>query len=235
MFFQIVVLYYASVLIGTHASIDHYGGYLPFATIGMAVLSFFQTSFGTFARAIRQEQLTGTLEALLMTPTSVPAIVVGSSIWNVLWGMLTAGLYVACASLLFSFELKGSLVGAILLLLLLTVFVASLGVISASFTVVFKRGDPLGFFVGTISALIGGAVFPVSLLPSWVQTLSYLHPFTYGLNALRAILLLGEPFGSVLPEFFVLLGFTATFLPLSLYCFYKAVRFAQREGSLLHY
>jgi len=235
MFFQIVVLYFASELIGSHSSLDHYGGYLPFATIGMAVLSFFQTSFSSFAAAIRREQMTGTLESMLMTPTSVPTMVVGSSMWNVLRGMFQAALYVTCASILFAFDLKGSLLCAGLLLGLLTVFVGSLGVISASFTIVFKRGDPMGFFVGTLSALLGGAIFPVSILPPWVQTISYLHPFTYGLQGLRRILLMGEPFFSILNDFLVLLGGTAMLVPFSMYCFNRAVRHAKREGSLLQY
>jgi len=235
MFFQIIVLYFASKLIGSHPSLDHYGGYLPFATIGLGVLSFFQTSFRSFAQAIRREQLMGTLEAMLMTPISVPAIVVGSSVWSLVWGTLSAAVYVGCASFLFDFALKGNLFYAALFLLMLTIFVGSLGVISASFTIVFKRGDPLGFFVGTLSALLGGAIFPVSLLPPWVQKISYLHPFTYGLDGLRSILLVGESFHSILQDFFVLFGCTAAMVPVSMYCFHRALRYAQREGSLLHY
>jgi ABC-2 type transport system permease protein len=235
MIFQIFVLYFASKLIGSHESIDRYGGYLPFATIGLATLTFFQTSFRSFAQAVRREQMTGTLESMLMTPTNVPAIVIGSSVWSIFWGMLQAGLYVICVSFLFDFELKGSLIMAGLLLGLMTVFVGSLGVISASFTIVFKRGDPLGFFVGTLSALVGGAVFPVSLLPSWMQKISYLHPFTYGLDGLRSTLLMGESLSSIATDMVVLVGSVCAIVPLSFFCFEKALSHARREGSLIQY
>ena len=235
LFFQVIVLYFASQLVGSHQALDGYGGYLPFATVGIAVLSFFSTSFRSFARAIRKEQVTGTLEAMLMTPTPIPTIVVGTTLWSIGWALMTAFLYIGCLSLMFGFEVKGSLLGASVLLLLLTIFVGSLGIISASFTLVFKRGDPLGFFVGSLSALVGGAIFPVSILPSWVQKISYMHPFTYGLDGVRALLLKGEPLQSVTTEFTILLVCTLVCVPLSFTCFRLALRYARREGTLLQY
>lgn len=232
---QVVVLYFASLLIGQNEAFNHYGGYLPFATVGLAVLSFFNTSFSSFSQAIRKEQVSGTLESTLVTPVPIPIIVIGSTLWSIVWAAIAASLYIACSSFLFGFDVKGSLIGAALLIILLTLFVASLGILSASFTIVFKKGDPLGFLIGSLSAVLGGAFFPVEMLPPWVQKISYIHPFTYGLAGLRAILLEGQPIQSVLPEFTALLAGTSLLIPLSFYCFRLALRYARREGTLLHY
>lgn len=37
--------------------------------------------------------------------------------------------------------------------------------------------------------LLSGALFPVTNLPSWLQIAVYLDPLTYGVDALRAIIL----------------------------------------------
>ena len=42
---------------------------------GLAVLNYFMTGFSSLANAIRQEQMQGTLESVLMTPISVPTVV----------------------------------------------------------------------------------------------------------------------------------------------------------------
>ena len=233
--FQVLLFYFISQLIGSHPSLDQYGGYLPFSVVGLAVLSYFQTGFSSFAQAIRREQMMGTLESVLMTPTRISTVVIGSSVWSFVWATLIAILYLVCASLLYDIQLRGNLFLAVALLGLMILFFASLGVISASFIMVFKKGDPLSFLAGTLSALLGGAFIPVDILPSWLQRISYLIPLTYGLDGLRGILLKGEAFYAVLPECIVLLGFTCVFVPLSLFCFKKAVKRAQREGSLLQY
>src|ERR671912_2780864 len=48
---------------------------------GLAVLNYFMTGFSSLANAIRAEQTQGTLEGTLMTPISIPVLVVSSSAW----------------------------------------------------------------------------------------------------------------------------------------------------------
>jgi ABC-2 type transport system permease protein len=233
--FVVSALYFLSQLIGANPALNEYGGFLPFAAIGLAVVSYFQTGFSSFANAIRTEQMMGTLEALLMTPTKIPRIVIASSVWDFFWATLTGIIYIVAASVLYGIKLQGNPLLAVLVLLLTTLVFASLGVISASFIMVFKRGDPIGFLVGGISTLLGGVFYPVSALPPWLQKVSYALPVTYGLDGLRGILLKGESLSAILPKLTVLLGFAIISVPLSLFCFNRAVLRAQREGTLLQY
>src|SRR3989440_6353661 len=55
---------------------------LPAWLTGLAVLNYFMTGFSSLANAIRQEQMQGTLESVLMTPISVPTVIVASSAWD---------------------------------------------------------------------------------------------------------------------------------------------------------
>jgi ABC-2 type transport system permease protein len=233
--FFVLVLYFVSRLVGSHPALDKYGGYLPFAAIGLAVVSYFQTGFYSFANAIRNEQMRGTLEALLMTSARIRTIVVGLSIWSFFWATLTAVIYVGAASLLYDIKLQGSPLLAIVMLLLTTVTYACVGVMSASLILVFKQGNPIGFVLGSMSMLLGGVFFPISELPYWMQKVSLVLPITHGVHGLRNILLRGYSLGMVLPELAVLLAFAAVGIPLSLLCFRRAIVRAQREGSLLQY
>src|SRR4029079_16061332 len=58
----------------------------PLATwlTGLAVLNYFMTGFSSLANSIRQEQMQGTLESVLLTPITPPTVIVASSAWDFL-------------------------------------------------------------------------------------------------------------------------------------------------------
>ncbi len=234
-FFYVSALYFLSGIIGAHDALAPYGGYLPFAAIGLAVASFFQAGFDSFAKAIHREQLHGTLEALLLAPLRLTTVVVACSAWRFLWTALVSSIYVLAAVLLYDLELKGNPALALLLLLLTTLAFASLGLLSASFVMIYKRGDPVGLVLGGVSTLLGGVFFPVSALPGWLQTVAWWLPITHGLDGIRSVLLLGAGAREILTSLLALSAFAAIGLPLALLCFHRAVRRARREGTLLHF
>jgi ABC-2 type transport system permease protein len=232
----VVVLYYISDLVGESPIFQDYdGGYFAFSVIGLTLLSYSYTGFRAFSSAIRREQMMGTLEAMLMTPARISAIVIASSVWSFFWATITAVSIVATAALLFEIPIQGNIPLAVAVLLLTTLVFACLGVISASFVMSFKRGDPIGFFLGTISLVLGGVFYPVDKLPEEARVLSKFLPITHGLEGLRGIMLQGQGLSEVLPQIMVLLAFAAVGFPLSLFCFQRAVFRAQREGTLVQY
>jgi ABC-2 type transport system permease protein len=111
----------------------------------------------------------------------------------------------------------------------------SVGVLSASFILVYKTGNPFSWVLGTVSGLLGGVVFPVSLLPPWIRWVSSLLPVTYALDGMRKSLLASSAFAEVLPDVAALAVFDAVLLPLSLVAFRLAVRKAKRDGTLSHF
>lgn len=206
---------------------------------GLAVLNYFMTGFSSLANAIRQEQVQGTLESVLMTPISVPTVIVASSAWDFVQATFFSFLYLLFGWLFFDVHYRGSFVLALGFLLLTTVVLSCLGILSASFAMVFKRGDPFGVFLGTGSALFSGVFFPTQLINQYagagVAGISRILPPTYGLEGIRRVLIEGEGFSQVREPFFTLVLFLVVLLPFSLWVFGRAVRRAKREGSLIQY
>jgi len=205
---------------------------------GMAMLNYFMTGFSSLANAIRQEQVQGTLESVLMTPISVPTVIVASSAWDFLQATFFSSLYLVFGWLFFEVHYRGNFLLALAFLLLTTVVLSCLGILSASFAMVFKRGDPFGIFLGAGSALFSGVFFPTQLIREYaggVANISRILPPTYGLDGIRRVLIEGQGFSQVRDPLVILLGFLAVLLPLSLWVFGRAVRRAKREGSLIQY
>ena len=213
----------------------------PLATwlTGLAVLNYFMTGFSSLANSIRQEQMQGTLESVLLTPINLPTVIVASSAWDFLETTFFSFLYLFFGWVFFGVHYKGNFFLALVFLVLTTVVLACLGILSASFAMVFKRGDPFGIFLGAGSALFSGVFFPTQLLKTYAGSklgnISLILPTTHGLDGIRQILIEGHGFEQVTQPLIVLLGFLIVLLPFSLWVFGRAVRRAKREGSLIQY
>ena len=239
-FFSVVMFYFVGKLLGeapsVQSSIGEYGGnYFSFVLIGIAFSNFLSVGLGSFSDNIRSEQVIGTLEAMLVTPTRLFNIVLSSSQWNFAFTSLRVGVYLIFG-VFFGVSFSGAAILPALLALALTVIAfSSLGIISASFIMVFKRGDPIAFALSTSSTLLGGVYYPITVLPGWLQTLSYFFPITYSLRAIRLSLLQGAGFSVVGGDLIALAVFSLITLPISLVCFRFAVSRAKRDGSLAYY
>ncbi|HKS09672.1 MAG TPA: ABC transporter permease [Pyrinomonadaceae bacterium] len=212
---------------------------LPTWLTGLAVLNYFMTGFSSLANSIRQEQMQGTLESVLLTPINIPTVIVASSAWDFLETTFFSFLYLFFGWVFFGVQFRGSFLLAIVFLLLTTIVLACLGILSASFAMVFKRGDPFGIFLGAGSALFSGVFFPTQLLKQYagpkLGSISQILPATHGLKGIRQVLIEGHTLSQVTQPLFVLLGFLVVLLPFSLWVFSRAVRRAKREGSLIQY
>jgi ABC-2 type transport system permease protein len=233
--FPLLILYLPAALMGDVESTREYGGFLAFSVIGLGMMNFFMASYGSFANALRSEQATGTLEAVLMAPLSVPLLVVASSGWAFLWSVFSALLFIGGGALLYDIALPGNFALALGLIALTTVVFVSIGVFSASFAVVWKRGDPIGPLISATFFLLGGVIYPPRILPGWLAWISQLLPVTHAVTALREVLLQDRSLASVSDHVWVLAGFAVVLVPTSLAAFGWAVRRATRDGTLLQF
>ena len=238
-FFSVGVFYFISQLLGEAASpyLTQYGGdYFSFVLIGIAFASYFGVGLSSFSTNLRQAQTTGTLEAMLTTPTSISAIIWASALWDYLLTTFKVFVYLGVGAAFLRVGLaNGNYLAAFLVLILTVITFSSIGIIAASFIMVLKRGDPIAWFFNAISGLLGGVYYPLSVLPTWMQWLAHWLPITYALEAMRQALLQGAGLGALLPQLFALGVFCLVLLPFSLLCFHIAVQRAKIEGSLTHY
>ncbi len=238
-FFSVLTFFFIAKLFGKAAAphLQEYGGdYFPFVLIGIAFSTFLGVGLGTSAGALRQEQMIGTLEAMLITPTRATSIVVYLSLWNFIYSSFNILVYLLIGRFIFGihFSLSHPLLIVVVFFLSILSF-SSLGIISSCFVMVFKRGNPVNWIVSSSFDLLGGVYYPIMILPGPLQVISHALPITYALNALRGILLAGYSFTQVRTEILALLGFALVLFPLSVLLFEFALKWAKKDGSLSQY
>ncbi|MFH1636724.1 MAG: ABC transporter permease, partial [Chloroflexota bacterium] len=238
-FFSVAVFYFVAQLLGEAATpyLEPYGGdYFSFVLIGIAFAGYFGVGLSSFSNSLRTAQTTGTLEAMLCTPTRLSAIILSSSQWSYLMTTLRVIVYLLIGTVFLGVDIgQGNYLAAVLILVLTVISFSSLGIIAASFIMVLKRGDPVAWIFGTLSSLLGGVYYPLAVMPEWMQALSHLLPVTYALRAMRLALLQGASFSELMPDILALGAFCVILLPVSLLAFGYAVKWARRDGSLTHY
>ncbi|UCC87652.1 MAG: ABC transporter permease [Anaerolineales bacterium] len=238
-FFSVLMFFFIARLFGPAATpyLAAYGGdYFSFVLIGIAFSGYLGVAISSFSSSIRQGQMMGTLEVMLVTPTRLSTILVSSSLWSFAFTSLRIVVYLAVGALVFGVNLNQANWLAALLIQALTILTfGSLGIISASFIMAFKQGNPLNMVLGTASSLLGGVYYPITVLPTWLQPFSHLLPITYSLRAMRLAILQGHSFAALAPDMLILAVFAIVLFPLSLVAFRLGVRKAKMDGSLTQF
>jgi ABC-2 type transport system permease protein len=236
--FGAAMFYYVARFVDTpelQRSLPQGGSYFAFSLVGFVFLDYLNAALDTFDRSLEEARDSGTLEHLLITQTSLPVFVAGSAIYPFVATTLRIVVYVAWGAALFNFPLHSANWLSVLAVLLVTLLAFSgLGILSASYLLIFKRGNPAKWFFLGISSVAGGMLFPVSILPDWLQFAARLNPVTYALEAMRAALLGGASVAELWLPLTILLLFAAVLLPVSMSAFAWALRRTKITGTLTH-
>jgi ABC-2 type transport system permease protein len=236
MFFGVASFFFLSKLVGNSPLLKQYrGDYLSFLILGVLFQNFIGAALTSFNGSISGEQKTGTLEYLLMSKTSLGAVLTYSSAWAYVMTAIGAGVMLAIASLLFGLRLHADAGMALFILVLTIAGMSGVGMVSAGVIMVTKQGDPVTWLLTALGGLLSGVYFPVTMLPPWLQTISSALPMTHALAAMRGALLLNAPPEQLMMEILWLATFAAIALPLGLMTFKWGFDKARRDGTLAFY
>ncbi|MGC8543926.1 MAG: ABC transporter permease [Vulcanisaeta sp.] len=164
--------------------------YTAFMVIGTAFQGYFSASVVTLAGRIRNEELIGTLEYLIASPLRPMALMIYSTVWGLVINSISA-VAVLAIGLGLGVYYKINIVSTILFLLLYLASIIGLNLIAGAVVLIVKQGNPVALFTSVASNLLGGVVFPISILPTWLRYISYALSLTWALSGLRGSMLNG--------------------------------------------
>ena len=236
MFLSLGAFYFLTRMIDPNArGLD---GMNPFEwmLLGLAFQYYFSTALYAFSAKVRGEQMMGTLEAMLVSPTSTGLVIFSSAAWDFTYAGFRVLLYLGGAWLVFGIHFHLESLPVLMVGVLLTLLSSvGLGMLSASFILYFKRGDPINFFLSGMTTFFGTVFFPVEQLPSFIQGVSDYLPITWSLRVVRGALLQGKGFDELQGDLAALAILTVILLPAGLFFSRIAIRKAKQEGSLVQY
>ena len=167
--------------------------YLQFITPGILTQSvvFVAIFYGLY---IIMDRDTGILQKLLVTPTPRLALVWGKMISAGFRG-LTQAVVVFIFALILGVQLHISLLtilGVILIVMLGAAVFTGLSMIIASIVKTRDRFMGIGQVITLPLFFASNAIYPVSIMPAWLQVVANVNPLSYMVNGLRALMLSGN-------------------------------------------
>ena len=219
------------------ATIPTVGGkqvsYLEFAVVGMTLGGFVHLGLERVSAALRNEQLMGTLESLLTTPTSSQTIQIGSVLFDLIFIPLRMGLLLLLLALVFGLNLDaGGVPQSLVLLVFFMPFVWGLGILAAAITLTFRRGAGIvGLAIGALT-LVSGLYFPLTLLPNWLETISAANPLAIAATGLRDALLGGTGWSTIWNDILILTPLSIASILVGTIAFKLALTRERRLGTL---
>lgn len=210
--------------------------YFSYVLIGIAFFSYVSIGVSNFANIIRKEQLMGTLENLLATPTKLSTLIAAMGIWNFIWASIEVIIYLILGVFLFGIDLSQiNFLSAFVVLILTIISFSGLGLVAAGFIIILKRGQPITWAVNALFEVLGGVYFPITVFPDWLKIISQILPVTYSVRAMQWAVYRGYNLTALKLEISILSIFSLILLPLGFELLKYALRRAKKDASLSHY
>ncbi|MGA2380160.1 MAG: ABC transporter permease [Spirochaetia bacterium] len=135
----------------------------------------------------------GILHKFLVSPTPRSALVLGKAVSAGLRG-LTQAIIVYLLAVLLGVAMDWnplSLLGVVLAVMLGAAFFSTFSLVIACLVKTRERFMGIGQILTMPLFFASNAIYPISIMPRWLQVISHANPLTYQVDALRALMLSG--------------------------------------------
>ena len=208
-------------------------GYFEFVMVGVVIATVSGLLLQKVSMAIRQEQMIGTLESLLVTPTHPTTVQAGSAAFDLLFVPVRMGVLLLVVALTLGLDFRADgVLPSVVLLGCFVPFVWGLGLIAAGAVVTFRRGGGVIGAAMAMLALASGAFFPLALLPDWLQAIAEANPVAIAIEGTRGALIGGTGWSDVGTGVLILVPLSVAAVLAGVVAFRAALRREYRNGTL---
>ena len=211
------------------------GDYVSFVLLGTVLINFILSVFWSMGYSLKNDMDKGVLESNWLTPMPRVLLLVGRTLNNLLTTAISSAVMLALATVLFGFRPTGNAVAAVLVAVPMLLGLYGFGFFFAALVLILREANTLvdvsSFLVQTFS----GANFPVQALSRWLLPLALALPTTYGLDAIRGLLLGTRTLLPLGTEIALTLGFMVLLIGLGWAAFRALERRVRQKGTLGQY
>ena len=208
--------------------------FVLYLLVGTITWRFLGLIFEQMGETIAWERWEGTIEYTFMAPVPRLTHLAGMCGATLVRALGFSVAILAAVALFVPVDLSHANVASALALLA-TGAVAFIGLAigSAVFPLLWtEKGLQMAYIVQAVVLLVSGVYYETTILPAWMQVLSFISPATYVIRGMRAALLDGADLAAVWPNLWPALLVGAVSIPLGLRIFLWAERHAKRTGRL---
>ncbi len=207
---------------GSDLSVTYYYGGPDLETVDFQappLIGFFAFFFVFLLTTVSflRERTAGTLERLMVTPTTRAELVLGYVAGFGIFAVLQAAVILLVTIFGLQVEYAGNLALVLLLVVAVTVAAANLGIFLSTFARTELQAVQFIPIVIVPQGLLSGVIWSIDTFPRWLQGIAHVLPLTYSNEALRNVMVRGQGLldAGVAVNFVALVGFAAFFVVLA--------------------
>jgi ABC-2 type transport system permease protein len=206
--------------------------YIGYIVVGTTVWMWQNMSLWTVGFALRNEQFRGTLESNWLTPARRFWFLLGSSLTQGMQLFVFLGISALEFGLLFGVRLNGNPLLVLLVVLATLPATFGIGFTFASLVIAVREANAFVFLVRGLVMVFCGILYPISILPGWMQAVAAWLPPTYAIRGIRLAALENASLARLAPDLAALLAFGLAWLLIGYLTFHWTERRARRSGTL---
>ena len=193
----------------------------PFATsiVGGWAIQFLLFALSASATSLFKERDAGIFQRLLAAPVTRAHILWSKFLYGVILGLVQLMVLFLAGRILFGIEVEKHL----FLLMLVCTFAAaactSFGMLLAAVAPNAEAAQGLATFLIMIMSSLGGAWFPITLMPTFIQQFSKLTLVYWSMEGFSSVLWAGQSFVQILPILAILGGITVGVMSIAVWRF----------------
>ncbi|MEP7137183.1 MAG: ABC transporter permease [Chloroflexota bacterium] len=208
------------------------GDYMSYILLGTVLTNFILTVFWGMGLALKEDMDAGVLESNWLTPVSRLLILVGRTLTSLLTTTITSIVMLGLGAALFGFKPTGSAFAAFLTAIPMLLGLYGFGFAFAGIVLLMRDANTLIDVGSFLVQGFSGTNFPVKSLPYWLIPVSLMLPLTYGLDAVRGLLLKTNTLMPINMEIVILIVFMFVMLWGGAQIFYRVERRVRTLGTL---
>lgn len=171
------------------AGTDNYIGFIVAGTMAWMCVNLTMWNFGGY---LREEQTRGTLEANWLCPINKFDFLIGGGMNSIFISFIFTAVSVIEYSFIYGVDFTGNIFTWILMFLIMYPAVFGLGLAFASLVLWAKEVNAAVNVARGTMMIFCGITFPIVVMPVWMQSVAKFIPFTYGIGAVRQVMINGE-------------------------------------------
>ncbi|RIK44028.1 MAG: ABC transporter permease [Chloroflexi bacterium] len=206
--------------------------YMSFILVGAMLASYIGAVFWGIGYSLKNQMDSGVLESNWLAPTPRFSFLVGQTISNLaVTTVVNAGILVL-GWWLFGFRISGNVLQAIGVALPMLLALYGFGFGFAAIVLILRDANTLIDVSDFLISGLSGSQFPVQALPALLLPISLALPLTYGLDAVRGLLIGTTTLLPIPYEIAILLLFMLVMVPLGYLIFRLVERRCKQLGTI---
>jgi len=228
----------SSFLEGSNEYLKEYGDdYFYFLLVGITITDLSLRVSNSLNIEIRNYQVTGIFEELINTKIPISELLMYSFLYPIFFSLFRMFIFFIFAILFFGLTINLQNFGFVFLAIFFTLIsFIGIGLIAGAYTISFKKGNPMSSVTQLSIVIISGIIFPIDVLPVWLQAFSNFIPITHSAELLRYLFLENSEINDfVFIRLFYLILSSLILITLGNLLINLAIKTGKKNGTLMFY